>query len=59
MPTTVTQAPRYEPIPDRSDALEAALSGSVTFNAVANTRPFNFTGHPPIEVYWSNGTDRV
>lgn len=50
MPTTVTQAPAYQPITDRSEALDAALSGSVTYNAVANTRPFNFTGHPSLAV---------
>lgn len=50
MPTTPTQAPRYQPIPDRLEALRAALTGSVAFNAVANTRPFNFTGHPALAV---------
>jgi amidase len=50
MPTTVTQAPRFEPITDRSEALEAALNGAVTWSAVANTRPFNYTGHPSLAV---------
>ena len=50
MPTTITQAPRHEPITDRSEALDAALRGAVTWNAVTNTRPFNFTGHPALAV---------
>ena len=50
MPTTVTQAPEYEPISDRSEALDVALSGAVAYNAVANTRPFNYTGHPSLAV---------
>jgi amidase len=50
MPTTVTQAPEYEPVTDRSEALDIALSGAITYNAVANTRPFNYTGHPALAV---------
>jgi amidase len=50
MPTTITQAPRFEPISDRFKALEFALAGTVTQSAVANTRPFNYTGHPALAV---------
>jgi amidase len=50
MPTTVTQAPRFEPVEDALDALDVALLSPVTTGAVANTRPFNFTGHPALAV---------
>jgi amidase len=48
MPTTPTQAPLFEPIRDKLAALEHALT--VTNVGVANTQPFNFTGHPAISV---------
>lgn len=50
MPTTITQAPRFEPIDDRITALDFALQSPVSQSAVANTRPFNFTGHPALAV---------
>ncbi len=50
MPTTITQAPKYEPITDRTAALEYALTGSTMLNAVNNTLPFNFTGHPALAI---------
>ncbi|WP_460809935.1 amidase family protein [Microlunatus endophyticus] len=50
MPTTITQAPKFQPITDRAEALEYAMSGSSLLNAVNNTRPFNFTGHPALAV---------
>ncbi|MBF0688384.1 MAG: amidase [Cellulomonas sp.] len=49
MPTTPTQAPRYEE-PAREDRLAMALQGATTYRAVQNTRPFNFTGHPALAV---------
>ncbi|RCK68003.1 Asp-tRNA(Asn)/Glu-tRNA(Gln) amidotransferase GatCAB subunit A [Desertihabitans brevis] len=48
MPTTITQAPRYEQPADRTAAVELAMKGSITYSAVANTRPFNYTGHPAL-----------
>ncbi|MFG1621854.1 amidase family protein [Kribbella sp. NPDC049227] len=50
MPTTITQAPRFEPLDDRTTALDFALQSPVSQSAVANTRPFNFTGHPALAV---------
>jgi amidase len=50
MPTTPTQAPRFEPIPDRLEALEYALTGGSMYNATVNTQPFDFTGHPALSV---------
>ena len=50
MPTTITQAPKYEPISDRTAALEYALSGTTLLNATNNTLPFNFTGHPALAI---------
>lgn len=50
MPTTVTQAPRFEPITDRTAALEYSLSSSTKLNATNNTLPFNFTGHPALAI---------
>ncbi|MBO0812177.1 MAG: hypothetical protein J2P23_09030 [Microlunatus sp.] len=50
MPTTPTQAPKYEPIPDRLEALEFALNGSASWKATLNTQPFDFTGHPALSV---------
>jgi amidase len=48
MPTTLTQAPVFEPVPDRIEALELALFGPATRNY--NTMPFNYTGHPALAV---------
>lgn len=48
MPTTITQAPVFEPVPDRLEALELALFGPSTRNL--NTMPFNYTGHPALAV---------
>jgi amidase len=48
MPTTLTQAPLFEPVPDRAEALELALFGPTTRNH--NTMPFNYTGHPALAV---------
>ena len=48
MPTTITQAPVFEPVPDRLEALELALFGPS--NRSLNTMPFNYTGHPALEV---------
>ena len=48
MPTTTTQAPVFEPVPDRLEALELALFGPIT--RTANTMPFNYTGHPALAV---------
>jgi amidase len=50
MPTTITQAPRFEPLDDTTTALDFALQSPVSQSAVANTRPFNFTGHPALAV---------
>lgn len=50
MPTTPGQAPKYEPIPDRLEALEFALHRTSTWNASLNTQPFDFTGHPALSV---------
>jgi amidase len=50
MPTTITQAPRFDPPKDRAEALEISLKGASSMSAVANTRPFNFTGHPALAV---------
>jgi amidase len=50
MPTTITQAPKYEPVDDPATALDHALRSPVSQSAVANTRPFNFTGHPALAV---------
>lgn len=50
MPTTVTQAPKFEPIDDPLVALDSAMRSPVSQSAVANTRPFNFTGHPALAV---------
>lgn len=50
MPTTITQAPKYEPVADRTAAVEFAMRGSITYSAVGNTRPFNYTGHPALAV---------
>jgi amidase len=50
MPTTVTQAQRFEPIEDPMEALDHALASPVSLSASANTRPFNFTGHPALAV---------
>jgi amidase len=50
MPTTVGQAPRFEPIGDPLETLDVALQSPVSASAVANTRPFNFTGHPALAV---------
>lgn len=49
MPTTPTQAPLYEE-PAREDRLAVALQGATTYQAVRNTRPFNYTGHPALAV---------
>jgi amidase len=48
MPTTITQAPVFEPVPDRLEALELALFGPT--NRTQNTMPFNYTGHPALAV---------
>ncbi len=48
LPTTVDQAPVYEAIPDRLEALDNALFGPQTRSK--NTRPFNYTGHPALSV---------
>jgi len=50
MPTTITQAPRFEPVDDRTTALDFALQSPISQSAVGNTRPFNFTGHPALAV---------
>jgi amidase len=50
MPTTITQAPEFEPVGDPVTALDYALQSPVSQSAVANTRPFNFTGHPALAV---------
>jgi amidase len=50
MPTTVTQAPKFEPVGDPATALDFALQSPVSQSAVLNTRPFNFTGHPALSV---------
>ncbi|HEY9293771.1 MAG TPA: amidase family protein, partial [Microlunatus sp.] len=50
MPTTPTTAPRFEPIPDRLEALEFALHGAAMWEATSNTQPFDFTGHPALSV---------
>jgi amidase len=50
MPTTITQAPRFDPPKDRAEALEISLKGASSMSAVGNTRPFNFTGHPALAV---------
>jgi amidase len=50
MPTTVTQAPKFEPVSDPSTALDFALQSPISQSAVLNTRPFNFTGHPALSV---------
>lgn len=50
MPTTPTQAPKFEPIPDRLEALEFALHGATMWDATVNTQPFDFTGHPALSV---------
>ncbi|MDX6237608.1 MAG: amidase [Kribbellaceae bacterium] len=50
MPTTVGQAPRFEPLDDPATALDSALLNPVSQSAVINTRPFNFTGHPALAV---------
>ena len=50
MPTTVGQAPRFEPIGEPLETLDVALQSPVSASAVANTRPFNFTGHPALAV---------
>ena len=50
MPTTVTQAPKFEPVDDPTTALDFALRSPVSQSAVLNTRPFNFTGHPALAV---------
>ena len=48
MPTTITQAPLFEPPVGREQILEQALLGSAVTKAVNNTLPFNFTGHPAL-----------
>jgi amidase len=48
MPTTITQAPVFEPVPDRLEALELALFGPT--DRSFNTMPFNYTGHPALAV---------
>ncbi|HET6294159.1 MAG TPA: amidase family protein [Kribbella sp.] len=50
MPTTITQAPKFQPPADYGTALDYALQSPVSQSAVANTRPFNFTGHPALAV---------
>jgi amidase len=50
MPTTITQAPAFEPVGDPVTALDFALQSPVSQSAVANTRPFNYTGHPALAV---------
>jgi amidase len=52
MPTCVNTAPLYEPPASALEALEQAITPSLsaTSNAVRNTRPFNYTGHPALAV---------
>ncbi len=49
-PTTITQAPVYDPPTEPDDVLDAALTGSTAVQAINNTQPFNFTGHPALAV---------
>ncbi|GAB3929766.1 amidase [Microlunatus endophyticus] len=50
MPTTPMQAPKYEPIQDRLEALEFALTRSANSHSSQNTQPFDFTGHPALSI---------
>lgn len=53
MPTCITTAPRYEKPATWAEALEENLSagrGSRRHPWVANTQPFNMTGHPALAI---------
>ena len=53
MPTCITTAPRYEAPETYAAALEESLSmgrGKGRHPYVANTQPFNYTGHPALAV---------
>jgi amidase len=52
MPTCVNTAPLYAPPASPLEAVERAITPSLsaTGTAVRNTRPFNYTGHPALAV---------
>jgi amidase len=52
MPTCVNTAPLYDPPASPLEAIERAITPTLspTSTAVRNTRPFNYTGHPALAV---------